>query len=103
MSTVFWSVFTAFLVSLAVHLWVLARVRPFRKDLAEPAGGLGSFIGYLSSSWKDGYSTRNYTDDGKPLVIWVRITGALAMMFLAGFLVDIAAEVVIPGTPGRIR
>jgi hypothetical protein len=82
--TLAWAILLA---AVGMHIAVLIRVTPFRRELDERKG-LTRFIEFISRPWNENYSPTNYSEEGQGLVPWVRWTGyavglSLLFMFLS--------------------
>jgi hypothetical protein len=73
-----------FLVTTALHVWLLTRMMPYRKDLLEGTKGWQRFLSFINQSARANYSAQSYQPGGERYLPWLRWSGLLAGMTLCG-------------------
>jgi len=81
-----------FIVCLAAHVYALARLMPYSKNLAHDSSSVRRFARFVSLPAIDYWTDENYTPLGRRYLIWVRLTALIAAGALVATILSIAVN-----------
>jgi len=78
------------IVMFGLHVYVLVKMMPFRKDLLEDAHGVTRFRDFIAQPVRENYSASSYLPEGVRYLPWLRLTALVGTILLIATALSVA-------------